>query len=99
MRFVGDVFLVVWRRLEEVPEDPLPWLLGVARRALANRGPVIKPAAPGAGAPGRPVRGRLPRFDETLTRVCTSWPRASGKSMRWSLTKAQADRTLRRAAN
>ena len=34
---VGDVFLVVWRRLEEVPEDPLPWLLGVARRVLANR--------------------------------------------------------------
>lgn len=34
---VGDVFLVVWRRLEEVPEDPWPWLLGVARRALANR--------------------------------------------------------------
>jgi RNA polymerase sigma-70 factor, ECF subfamily len=34
---VADVFLVVWRRLEDVPEDPLPWLLGVARRALANR--------------------------------------------------------------
>jgi RNA polymerase sigma-70 factor (ECF subfamily) len=34
---VGDVFLVAWRRLAEVPDDPLPWLLGVARRALANR--------------------------------------------------------------
>jgi RNA polymerase sigma-70 factor (ECF subfamily) len=34
---VADVFLVVWRRLGEVPDDPLPWLLGVARRALANR--------------------------------------------------------------
>jgi RNA polymerase sigma-70 factor (ECF subfamily) len=34
---VADVFLVAWRRLAEVPEDPLPWLLGVARRALANR--------------------------------------------------------------
>jgi RNA polymerase sigma-70 factor (ECF subfamily) len=34
---VADVFLVAWRRLADVPEDPLPWLLGVARRILANR--------------------------------------------------------------
>jgi RNA polymerase sigma-70 factor (ECF subfamily) len=29
-------FEVAWRRLEEVPPDPLPWLYGVARRMLAN---------------------------------------------------------------
>jgi RNA polymerase sigma-70 factor (ECF subfamily) len=34
---VAEVFLVVWRRLHRVPEEPLPWLLGVARRVLANR--------------------------------------------------------------
>ncbi len=34
---VADVFVIAWRRLEEVPEDPLPWLLGVARRVLGNR--------------------------------------------------------------
>jgi len=34
---VTDVFLVAWRRLGDVPEDPLPWLLSVARRVLANR--------------------------------------------------------------
>lgn len=34
---VSDVFLVVWRRLHRVPAEPLPWLLAVARRALANR--------------------------------------------------------------
>jgi RNA polymerase sigma-70 factor, ECF subfamily len=34
---VAEVFLVAWRRLDDVPEDPLPWLLGVARRMLANR--------------------------------------------------------------
>jgi RNA polymerase sigma-70 factor, ECF subfamily len=34
---VAEVFLVVWRRLHKVPEEPLPWLLGVARRVLANR--------------------------------------------------------------
>jgi RNA polymerase sigma factor (sigma-70 family) len=34
---VSDVFLVAWRRLEAVPDDSLPWLLGVARRTLANQ--------------------------------------------------------------
>ena len=34
---VAEVFLVVWRRLHRVPEEPLPWLLGVARKVLANR--------------------------------------------------------------
>jgi RNA polymerase sigma-70 factor, ECF subfamily len=34
---VADVFVVAWRRLRDVPEDPLPWLLGVARRVMANR--------------------------------------------------------------
>ena len=34
---VSEVFLIAWRRLESVPERPLPWLLGVATRVLANR--------------------------------------------------------------
>jgi RNA polymerase sigma-70 factor, ECF subfamily len=34
---VADVFLTAWRRLADVPSDPLPWLLGIARRILANR--------------------------------------------------------------
>jgi RNA polymerase sigma-70 factor, ECF subfamily len=34
---VADTFLVAWRRLEEVPESELPWLLGVARRVLADQ--------------------------------------------------------------
>lgn len=29
---VADVFLVVWRRFDELPAHALPWLLGVARR-------------------------------------------------------------------
>jgi RNA polymerase sigma-70 factor (ECF subfamily) len=33
---VADVFVVAWRRLGDIPDDPLPWLLGVARRVLAN---------------------------------------------------------------
>ncbi|MFD0919199.1 RNA polymerase sigma factor [Saccharopolyspora rosea] len=35
---LSETFLVAWRRLGRVPaDDPLPWLLGVARRALANQ--------------------------------------------------------------
>ena len=34
---VADVFVIAWRRLRDVPEDPLPWLFGVARRVMANR--------------------------------------------------------------
>jgi DNA-directed RNA polymerase specialized sigma24 family protein len=34
---VAEVFLAAWRRLDELPADPLPWLLGAGRRVLANR--------------------------------------------------------------
>jgi RNA polymerase sigma-70 factor (ECF subfamily) len=44
---VADVFLVAWRRREALPEEPLPWLLGTARRVLANH------------ARGQSRRGRL----------------------------------------
>ena len=33
---VAETFLVAWRRREEIVGDPLPWLLGVARRVCAN---------------------------------------------------------------
>ena len=34
---LAETFLVAWRRADRVPEDPLPWLLGVARRVMANQ--------------------------------------------------------------
>lgn len=34
---VSETFLVAWRRLNEMPEEALPWLLVVARNALANQ--------------------------------------------------------------
>jgi RNA polymerase sigma-70 factor, ECF subfamily len=34
---VADVFVVAWRRRADVPADPRIWLLGVARKVLANR--------------------------------------------------------------
>jgi RNA polymerase sigma-70 factor, ECF subfamily len=33
---VSDVFLVAWRRIDEVPVDALPWLLVVARNTIGN---------------------------------------------------------------
>lgn len=36
---VSETFMVVWRRLEDVPGDgrAVPWVYGVARRVLANQ--------------------------------------------------------------
>jgi RNA polymerase sigma-70 factor (ECF subfamily) len=54
---VSEVFVIAWRRLEEVPEDALPWLLGCARRVLANqrrstrRGEALTRRLEGASAP------------------------------------------------
>jgi RNA polymerase sigma factor (sigma-70 family) len=31
---VSETFLIAWRRLGDVPDQPLPWLLGVARNLL-----------------------------------------------------------------
>jgi RNA polymerase sigma-70 factor (ECF subfamily) len=33
---LGDTMLVAWRRFDDVPAEPLPWLYGVARNCLAN---------------------------------------------------------------
>ncbi len=33
---VAETFLVAWRRFDDVPAQPRPWLLGVARRVLAE---------------------------------------------------------------
>jgi RNA polymerase sigma-70 factor, ECF subfamily len=33
----SEVFVVAWRRLDDVPEDALPWLLACAKRVVANR--------------------------------------------------------------
>ena len=53
---VSETFLVAWRRLDDVPDDGLPWLYGVARRVLANqrrsatRGAALERRLAGAGA-------------------------------------------------
>jgi RNA polymerase sigma-70 factor, ECF subfamily len=34
---LSETFLAAWRRFDELPPDPLPWLLATARRTLANQ--------------------------------------------------------------
>lgn len=33
---VAETFLAAWRRFDDVPDDPLPWLYATARRVVAN---------------------------------------------------------------
>lgn len=33
---VSETFMVAWRRLGDLPEQPLPWLLAVARNILRD---------------------------------------------------------------
>jgi RNA polymerase sigma-70 factor (ECF subfamily) len=33
---VSETMLTLWRRMDEVPQDALPWTYGVARRQVAN---------------------------------------------------------------
>jgi RNA polymerase sigma-70 factor (ECF subfamily) len=72
---VAEVFLVAWRRLDEVPNEPLPWLLGVARRTLANerrggrrRAALLEILAETTGAEP-PSGGLLHTFAEAFERL------------------------------
>jgi RNA polymerase sigma-70 factor, ECF subfamily len=33
----AEAFVAAWRRFHELPSDPLPWLIGATRKALANQ--------------------------------------------------------------
>jgi RNA polymerase sigma factor (sigma-70 family) len=34
---VAETFLVAWRRFDSIPSEPLPWLLGVARKVMSTK--------------------------------------------------------------
>jgi len=59
---VSETFLVAWRRFADLAGDPLPWLLGIARRVLANqlRG-------------DRRRQALLSRLDHTWSRADENW--------------------------
>jgi RNA polymerase sigma-70 factor, ECF subfamily len=52
---VSETFLVCWRKLDRVPDDPLPWLYAVARKTIANhRRKLARQAPPRAAVGGDP---------------------------------------------
>jgi RNA polymerase sigma-70 factor (ECF subfamily) len=67
---VSETFTVAWRRLDDIPEDPLPWLLGVARNVVgtARRGEArrqrLQARAQADYQP--PTEEREPRLDSGL---------------------------------
>ncbi len=48
---VSTVFMIAWRRLDRVPDDPRPWLFGVARNQAGKLRQVIALSAGRAGSP------------------------------------------------
>jgi RNA polymerase sigma-70 factor (ECF subfamily) len=79
---VADVFLVAWRRREEVPEEPLPWLLGTARHVLANH------------ARGQSRRGRLLDRLAAEPRAMATAPEVGGKVRAALASLSERDREL-----
>ena len=92
---VAETFLVCWRKLERVPDEPLPWLYAVARRTVANQRRsaarqampgVVETAAYAVPLEGDPVLGaalsRLSERDQEVLRL-VAW---EGLSLREAAT-------------
>jgi RNA polymerase sigma-70 factor, ECF subfamily len=64
---LGDTLLVAWRRFDDLPAEPLPWLYGVARNCLANaeRG-VRRRARLAARLADEPAEVEAPAADDLL---------------------------------
>lgn len=105
----AEVFVIAWRRLDAVPDDGLPWLLGVARRVLANRrrGQVREGAlrdrliaVQATGAAAEPIRSEA---DHRIIRALASLSERDREALLlvgWEgLTPAQAARVLGVSAN
>jgi RNA polymerase sigma factor (sigma-70 family) len=65
---VAETFLIAWRRLDDIPADAKPWLLGVARRVLANqhRAAARRSALNARVAHQRPLEPEWPRAELIL---------------------------------
>jgi RNA polymerase sigma-70 factor, ECF subfamily len=66
---VAETFLVCWRRLDDVPSEPSPWLYTVARKLLATHYRAVAPRA--VSAPASPAEDAfLPiERDDVLARA------------------------------
>jgi len=64
---VSETFLVCWRKLDRIPDEPLPWLYAVARKTLANqRRRVAREQRVGAADPASLVAEPEPVGDSVL---------------------------------
>ncbi|MBA2720901.1 MAG: sigma-70 family RNA polymerase sigma factor [Chloroflexi bacterium] len=101
---VADTFAVAWRRIGDVPDDALPWLLGVARRVAANqhrsagrfagliarlRAQPSEASVVASDSPAAMALDRLPLADQELLRLL-AWD---------GLTQAEAGVVLGISAN
>jgi RNA polymerase sigma-70 factor (ECF subfamily) len=83
---VADVFLVAWRRINEIPPDQArPWLFGVARKVMANHRR--------AGRRSTDLAARLRHELSQVTIVAAEVPDHIRQAMR---TLADADQELLR---
>ena len=73
---IAEVFVVAWRRLDELPDPVLPWLYGAARRVLANefrhQSRLVAAARAAGGARGRRATRTWPPS------ACGCWRRCTG---------------------
>jgi RNA polymerase sigma-70 factor (ECF subfamily) len=60
----AETFLVAWRRLDALPEPPLPWLYGVARNIVARHRKASGRHLKTQAALAREPAGRQPGFSE-----------------------------------
>jgi RNA polymerase sigma-70 factor, ECF subfamily len=66
---VSETFLIAWRRMDSLPAEPLPWLLGVARKVVANQRRAAgrnSPAGPSVPLEAVPDRVREPEMAEVV---------------------------------
>src|SRR5436190_758484 len=64
---VSETFLVCWRKLNRIPDEPLPWLYAVARKTLANqRRRLAREQRVGAADPASAVAELEPVGDTVL---------------------------------
>jgi RNA polymerase sigma-70 factor (ECF subfamily) len=62
---VAATYAVAWRRLEDVPSDPLPWLYGVARKVISDQ----RRAARRREALAEQVRAHSEREPDTIPQL------------------------------
>jgi RNA polymerase sigma-70 factor, ECF subfamily len=74
---VAETFAIVWRDLDRVPDEPLPWLLGVARNVRLNllrdeRRQTERDARGGGAAAPRAAAPCFTTFVEERSALCSA---------------------------